>query len=86
MVNFAKIFESIGNKKEKELDKIFELGKRAGYEEGVKDGRLQIIKETVALSEEETYKLMTFLAERNMVITYDHSIGGVRIRKCEEKN
>ena len=85
MVNFIKIFESIGNKKEREFDKVFESGKKAGYEEGVRDGRLQVIKETVALSEEETHKLMTFLAERSMVITYDPSIGGIRIRKAGDK-
>ena len=81
MINFAKIFESIGNNADRKANRIFKEGKEYGYELGLKDNMLFAIKESSELSESELKELRDFLIKRNLILSYDLSIGGFRVRK-----
>lgn len=84
MINFAKIFESIGNNADRKANRIFKEGKEYGYELGLKDNMLYAIKESSELSEDELKELRNFLVERNLILTYHLSIGGFRVRKTNK--
>lgn len=81
MIDFSKIFTSIGNAEERKWDKVFEEGKQAGYEIGILAGRKITIQDTKELTDDERNDVYKFLGERNLEFCYDLSIGGLRIRK-----
>lgn len=84
MINFLKIFTSIGNAEERRLEKIFNDGKKAGYEEGFQNGRRMTIHNTEKIADEELNEIYKFLAERNIVFCYDLSINGLRMRRLNQ--
>jgi hypothetical protein len=81
MIDFFKNLTSMGYSEQTKFNKIFEEGKKAGYEIGILDGKKILIKDTKELGQEELNEIYKFLAERNIVFCYDLSIGGLRIRK-----
>jgi hypothetical protein len=57
-------------KEEKKHKDAYDLGFKAGHEQGIHDGMNFMISHSRDLTEEEFKELIKFLTERNMVLTY----------------
>jgi len=64
MINLKLLFSS-SNKKE-----TFELGRKCGYEEGIKDGMNLKCQQSESVSKQEFDELCNYLANKGLEITY----------------
>ena len=73
---FTELFKNIGNSKERKLEEVFNRGRELGFEDGQQDVRDKLFQHTQEVSKEKYDKLIKFLMDNNLEITYSVRNGG----------
>ena len=79
-------FAAFAKSKEAKTERIFQNGRKAGLEEGIRIGMKKHFECTSELSKDEQELLIKFLIRHNMILCYETHYGGFRVRKNDKLN